>query len=172
MIKQKNIINSLIYLFLFFNLFQLQKLNIEKINTWCYVFCGSQNQNFVLLIFITLSVATFIYFFIRYMKDSKLIWFFLIPLIYPIFTTKGNENRELGLAFMQSNNMKFFLPWNGNVFTEQYLYNLLKERNIALVSVGHRPTLKNFHDNVLELSGKGTWSLIPSKNFDFNPNIN
>ena len=45
MIKQKNIINSLIYLFLFFNLFQLQKLNIEKINTWCYVFCGSQNQN-------------------------------------------------------------------------------------------------------------------------------
>ena len=132
MIKQKNVINSLIYLFLFFNLFQLQKLNIEKINTWCYVFCGSQNQNFVLLIFITLSVATFIYFFIRYMKDSKLIWFFLIPLIYPIFTTKGNENRELGLAFMQSNNMNFFLPWNGNVFTEQYIYNLIF-KNFALI---------------------------------------
>ena len=66
------------------------------------------------------------------MKDSKLIWFFLIPLIYPIFTTKGNENRELGLAFMQSNNMKFFLPWNGNVFTEQYIYNLIF-KNFALI---------------------------------------
>ncbi len=131
MIKQKNVINSLIYLFLFFNLFQLQELNIEKINTWCYAFCGSENQNFLLLIFTTLFAATFIYFFIRYMKDSKLIWFLLIPLIYPIFTTKGNENRELGLAFMQSNNMNFLLPWNGNVFTEQYVFNLIF-KNFAL----------------------------------------
>ena len=59
-----------------------------------------------------------------------------------------------------------------DIKTEHYLYNLLKERNIALVSVGHRPTLKSFHDNVLELSGKGNWSLIPSNNFDFNSSAN
>ena len=47
----------------------------------------------------------------------------------------------------------------------------LEERNIALVSVGHRPTLKGFHENVLKLTGKGNWSLIPSTNYDFNTNI-
>ena len=86
------------------------------------------------------------------------------------------EQQRLAFARLLLNSPKFVILDEAtsalDIKTEQYLYNLLKERNIALVSVGHRPTLKSFHDNVLELSGKGTWSLIPSKNFDFNPNIN
>ena len=86
------------------------------------------------------------------------------------------EQQRLAFARLLLNSPKFVILDEAtsalDIKTEHYLYNLLKERNIALVSVGHRPTLKSFHDNVLELSGKGNWSLIPSNNFDFNSNIN
>jgi putative ATP-binding cassette transporter len=42
------------------------------------------------------------------------------------------------------------------------LYALLAERDTALVSVGHRPTLLGFHDTVLELDGHGGWRLLPA----------
>jgi putative ATP-binding cassette transporter len=42
------------------------------------------------------------------------------------------------------------------------LYALLAERDTALVSVGHRPTLLGFHDTVLELDGYGGWRLMPA----------
>jgi putative ATP-binding cassette transporter len=47
-----------------------------------------------------------------------------------------------------------------DVPTERLLYALLAERDTALVSVGHRPTLLGFHDTVLELDGRGGWRLI------------
>jgi hypothetical protein len=56
----------------------------------------------------------------------------LTPLIFPIFPAKGNENRELGLAFLQSNNFDFSLKWNGLVFNEQFLYNFIF-KNIASI---------------------------------------
>jgi putative ATP-binding cassette transporter len=31
-----------------------------------------------------------------------------------------------------------------------------------VVSVGHRPTLKEYHDTVLELDGTGAWRLMPA----------
>jgi putative ATP-binding cassette transporter len=40
---------------------------------------------------------------------------------------------------------------------------------MAFVSVGHRPTLKAFHDTVLQLDGQGGWKLIPAASYDFNP---
>ena len=86
------------------------------------------------------------------------------------------EQQRLAFARLLLNSPKFVILDEAtsalDIKTEHYLYNLLKERNIALVSVGHRPTLKSFHDNVLELSGKGNWSLIPSNNFDFNSSAN
>ena len=85
------------------------------------------------------------------------------------------EQQRLAFARLLLNSPKFVILDEAtsalDIKTEHYLYNLLKERNIALVSVGHRPTLQSFHDNVLKLTGKGNWSLIPSTNFDFNSNI-
>ena len=52
-----------------------------------------------------------------------------------------------------------------DVPTERLLYALLAERDTALVSVGHRPTLLGFHDTVLELDGHGGWRLIPASSW-------
>ena len=54
-----------------------------------------------------------------------------------------------------------------DVATEDRLYALLRERELAVISIGHRPTLKAFHDTVLELKGDGNWRLIPSTSYDF-----
>ncbi|WP_320663495.1 ABC transporter ATP-binding protein/permease [Prochlorococcus sp. MIT 1223] len=54
-----------------------------------------------------------------------------------------------------------------DVKTERKLYELLKKRDLAFISVGHRPTLIEFHSSVLELLGEGAWRLIPSTNYKF-----
>jgi putative ATP-binding cassette transporter len=52
-----------------------------------------------------------------------------------------------------------------DVSTEKHLYELLVSRDLSFISVGHRPSLKQFHNNVLELSGDGDWSLIPASSY-------
>jgi putative ATP-binding cassette transporter len=42
------------------------------------------------------------------------------------------------------------------------LYALLKESGIGSISVGHRSTLIEFHDRLLELDRSGSWELKPS----------
>ena len=54
-----------------------------------------------------------------------------------------------------------------DVVTERYLYQLLVEREMSVVSVGHRPTLREYHDTVLELDGKGGWRLLPAAGYEF-----
>jgi len=54
-----------------------------------------------------------------------------------------------------------------DVATEDHLYALLRQRELAVISIGHRPTLKQFHDTVLELSGAGDWRLMPATSYDF-----
>ncbi len=54
-----------------------------------------------------------------------------------------------------------------DVKTERKLYDLLKKRDLAVISVGHRPTLVEFHSSVLELIGDGDWRLLPSASFTF-----
>ncbi len=54
-----------------------------------------------------------------------------------------------------------------DINTEEHLYSLLSKRELAVISVGHRPTLIDFHQNVLELSGDGSWRLQPSSNYEF-----
>src|SRR6185369_11779601 len=44
---------------------------------------------------------------------------------------------------------------------EKLLYERLRELGIAYVSVGHRSTLKAFHDHLLVLRSDGTWELDP-----------
>ncbi|MFO0039859.1 MAG: ABC transporter ATP-binding protein/permease [Synechococcaceae cyanobacterium] len=54
-----------------------------------------------------------------------------------------------------------------DVATEKRLYELLLQREMAFVSVGHRPTLKDYHDTVLELDGSGGWRLQPAAGYTF-----
>jgi vitamin B12/bleomycin/antimicrobial peptide transport system ATP-binding/permease protein len=42
---------------------------------------------------------------------------------------------------------------------EAILYNLLKKSNLTFISVGHRSTLKQYHDQLLSLSNDATWLL-------------
>jgi putative ATP-binding cassette transporter len=53
-----------------------------------------------------------------------------------------------------------------DVATERHLYELLTARDMAFVSVGHRPTLAAFHNTVLELDGTGHWRLIPAAGYE------
>ena len=54
-----------------------------------------------------------------------------------------------------------------DVATEDRLYSLLRQRELSVISIGHRPTLKSFHDTVLALDGKGGWQLLPAASYDF-----
>jgi putative ATP-binding cassette transporter len=56
-----------------------------------------------------------------------------------------------------------------DVATEKRLYGLLAQREMAFISVGHRPTLSAFHDTVLQLDGQGGWILIPAASYVFDP---
>jgi len=54
-----------------------------------------------------------------------------------------------------------------DVATERRLYQGLVQRGIAFVSVGHRPSLRDFHKTVLEVSGGGDWRLMPAASYNF-----
>ncbi|MBX9573939.1 MAG: ABC transporter ATP-binding protein/permease [Candidatus Obscuribacterales bacterium] len=50
-----------------------------------------------------------------------------------------------------------------DVPNEQKLYAMLKESGVTFISVGHRPTLVNYHANVLELDGNGGYRVLSTK---------
>ncbi|WP_392350772.1 ABC transporter ATP-binding protein/permease [Parasynechococcus sp.] len=54
-----------------------------------------------------------------------------------------------------------------DVATEDHLYQLLRQRDLAVISIGHRPTLTAFHDTVLEVNGDGSWRVMPATSYDF-----
>lgn len=54
-----------------------------------------------------------------------------------------------------------------DVNTERMLYSMLVAKGVAVISVGHRPTLAEYHDEVLELSGSGNWRLFPASAYEF-----
>lgn len=47
-----------------------------------------------------------------------------------------------------------------DVDNETNLYNCLKQRQINYISVGHRPSIINFHDLVLQLQANNRWQLM------------
>lgn len=47
---------------------------------------------------------------------------------------------------------------------ERFLYEKLRASGIAFVSVGHRSTLKEFHDRLLLLKNNGTSEIVPLPN--------
>lgn len=52
-----------------------------------------------------------------------------------------------------------------DVGNEKRLYQLLKEAGTTFISVGHRPTLVQYHDHVLYLVGNGNWQLLSAKEY-------
>ncbi len=80
------------------------------------------------------------------------------------------EQQRLGFARLLLNSPRFVVLDEAtsalDVATERHLYDLLLEREMAFVSVGHRPTLTAFHDTVLELDGQGHWRLLPAAGYD------
>jgi len=99
---------------------------------------------------------------------------------YPDFSIKQDwprllslgEQQRLAFARLLLNSPRFVVLDEAtsalDVATEKHLYGLLSQREMAFVSVGHRPTLKAFHTNVLELDGQGGWKLIPAASYTFN----
>jgi len=49
-----------------------------------------------------------------------------------------------------------------DVKNEENLYRQLETSGTTYISVGHRPTLKAYHTNVLELTGDGGWRIYPA----------
>uniref|UniRef100_UPI004048328C ABC transporter ATP-binding protein/permease n=1 Tax=Cyanobium sp. TaxID=2164130 RepID=UPI004048328C len=80
------------------------------------------------------------------------------------------EQQRLAFARLLLNSPRFVVLDEAtsalDVATERHLYGLLAEREMAFVSVGHRPTLTAFHDTVLELDGSGSWQLFPADGYD------
>jgi putative ATP-binding cassette transporter len=81
------------------------------------------------------------------------------------------EQQRLAFARLLLNSPRFVVLDEAtsalDVATERVLYELVAQRDMALVSVGHRPTLVDHHDTVLELDGSGGWRLLPTAGYDF-----
>ncbi|MFZ9947181.1 MAG: ABC transporter ATP-binding protein/permease, partial [Vulcanococcus sp.] len=102
---------------------------------------------------------------------------------YPDFDIKQDwprllslgEQQRLAFARLLLNSPRFVVLDEAtsalDVSTEQHLYALLAQREMAFVSVGHRPTLKAFHNLVLELDGQGGWKLMPATSYTFNSGV-
>ncbi len=54
-----------------------------------------------------------------------------------------------------------------DVVTERMVYALLRDLDITYLSVGHRPTLRDFHDRVLEFRGDGDWAVQAASDYEF-----
>ncbi len=84
------------------------------------------------------------------------------------------EQQRLAFARLLLNSPKFVVLDEAtsalDVSTEKHLYELLNQREMACISVGHRPTLKNYHATVLEITENQNWRLIPSESYTFNEN--
>jgi vitamin B12/bleomycin/antimicrobial peptide transport system ATP-binding/permease protein len=52
-----------------------------------------------------------------------------------------------------------------DVKNEEHLYHLMQAIELTYVSVGHRPSLVQYHQYVLELAGEGHWRLLPVETY-------
>jgi putative ATP-binding cassette transporter len=81
------------------------------------------------------------------------------------------EQQRLAFARLLLNSPRFVVLDEAtsalDVATEKRLYELLVARDLAFVSVGHRPTLTAYHNTVLELDGSGAWRLFPADGYTF-----
>jgi putative ATP-binding cassette transporter len=52
-----------------------------------------------------------------------------------------------------------------DVKNEEHVYRLLQAAEITYISVGHRPSVLQYHQHVLELLGEGRWRLLPVETY-------
>lgn len=52
-----------------------------------------------------------------------------------------------------------------DVKNEEHLYRLLQAAEIPYISAGHRPSVLQYHQHVLELAGEGRWRLLPVETY-------
>jgi len=75
----------------------------------------------------------------------------------------GGEQQRLGFARLLLRRPAFVMLDEAtsalDLASEAHLYGLLRQARMAVISVGHRPSLTAFHDRVLRLDGRGGWSL-------------
>jgi vitamin B12/bleomycin/antimicrobial peptide transport system ATP-binding/permease protein len=50
-----------------------------------------------------------------------------------------------------------------DIENEKYLYQLLQKSNTTYISVGHRPTLIPYHQNILTILDNSSWKYLPSQ---------
>lgn len=84
------------------------------------------------------------------------------------------EQQRLAFGRLLLNSPKFVVLDEAtsalDVATERALYEILRQKGIAYISVGHRPTLAAFHEYVLELKGQaaeGSWRMMPADAYSF-----
>ncbi len=84
------------------------------------------------------------------------------------------EQQRLAFARLLLNSPKYVVLDEAtsalDVNTEKHLYELLNQRDMACISVGHRPTLKNYHETVLEITENKGWRLLPAASYQFTEN--
>jgi len=52
-----------------------------------------------------------------------------------------------------------------DVKNEEHLYRLLQATEVTYISAGHRPSVLQYHQHVLELTGEGHWRLVPVETY-------
>jgi putative ATP-binding cassette transporter len=52
-----------------------------------------------------------------------------------------------------------------DVNNEEHCYRLLQAAGITYISAGHRPSVLQYHQHVLELTGAGHWRLLPVETY-------
>lgn len=55
-----------------------------------------------------------------------------------------------------------------DIANELKLYQLLAATGTTMISVGHRPSILQYHPRVLEIVGDGTWQMYSSESYRFN----
>merc|ERR1712173_62126 len=79
------------------------------------------------------------------------------------------EQQRIGFARIFTNKPRFvFLDESTSaldVGSEHRLYTKLRNSSFRYISIGHRPTLLEFHDRVLHIEGNGRWKIMSPQEY-------
>jgi vitamin B12/bleomycin/antimicrobial peptide transport system ATP-binding/permease protein len=86
-------------------------------------------------------------------------------------TLSQGEQQRLAFARIFLNQPKYVILDEAtsalDVANERRLYQLLQTLDLTYISVGHRASLKDYHQLVLNLTADGGWQLMPAQQYQF-----